>query len=225
MKAMVRALVATMLLVGPTVRWAAGAGERMVCPVCRVKEGPREPEDVKAWRTHEGVRYGLCSEKCAREFVADPIAYLPPRFPRPAPELAISSLEGGPLSWEGLRGKVVLVDFWATWCAPCRRSMPELQTLHDRYRARGFMVLGVSIDEAKSVGKVKRFLSSRRITYPVAIDSEPAPAWDRFRVKAVPAAFLVDQQGRVVAQWTGQPVDIEELDQKLGALLEGAEQR
>ena len=99
-----------------------------------------------------------------------------------------------------MKGKVTLVDFWATWCAPCRKSMPELQSLHEKYRARGFSVVGVSIDEGKDAArKVKKFVDAKKITYPIVIDSEKSPTWERFRVKAVPAAFLVDQEGRIVA--------------------------
>jgi len=203
--------------------WMVGAspaigGEKAVCMVCKVKHGEAAEEEVKAWRTHEGVRYGFCSESCAKEFEADPAAYLPPLFPRPAPELTLTALHGGELSWQSLQGKVVLVDFWATWCAPCRKSMPRLQALHDRYAARGFTVLGVSIDAAKDTAKVRKFAASKKITYPIAIDSEQGSAWERFAVKAVPAAFLVDAQGKIVAQWTGAP-DEAELEKRLAGML------
>jgi len=201
----------------PTI--AAETPEEQLCRVCAVKEGATEPEEVAAWRTHEGVRYGLCSDACAREFDADPVAYVPPTLPRPAPELGLESLTGAPVTWESLEGRVVLVDFWATWCPPCRKSMPELQDLHDRYAARGFTALGVSIDEPKSEGKVRKFVASKKIAYPIAIDSEHSPAWHRFRVKAVPASFLVDAGGRIVAQWTGVPADPDSLERKLVELL------
>lgn len=199
---------------------AAHAVDKAVCLVCKVKEGASEEEEAKAWRTYEGVRYGFCSDKCAKEFDADPIAYVPPSLPRPAPELSLADLEGKPLTWDALKGKVILVDFWATWCVPCRKAMPELQALHDTYRSRGFSVVGISIDEGKDAArKVKKFVDAKKITYPVGIDREKSPAWERFRVKAVPAAFLVDQEGRIVAQWTGSAADVRELEEKLGALL------
>ena len=226
MRDLIGTLLVMILMVGVGIGSAAppaAVAETRVCPVCRVREGPREPEEVRAWRTHETLRYGFCSEKCAREFATDPAAYTPPTFPRPAPALPVSDLGGAPLAWEGLKGRVVLVDFWATWCAPCRKSMPELQALHDRHSARGFMVVGVSIDEGKALRKVRKFVSSRNITYPIAIDAGSPPAWERFRVKAVPAAFLVDRQGRIVAQWTGQSADVRELEQKLVSLLAPAD--
>lgn len=96
--------------------------------------------------------------------------------------------------------------------------MPELQALHWKYAERGFTVVGVSIDEGPAT-KVKKFVASKRLTYPIAIDSAKNPAWDAFHVKAVPAAFLLDRQGRIVAQWTGAPANVKELEETLEALL------
>ena len=173
------------------------------CSVCVVLHGEAEDEPVRATRVHEGKSYGFCSEKCAQAFTDDPLAYLPPVLPRPAPEFALKTLAGKPVSVAALRGQVVLVDFWATWCAPCRKSMPELQGLHERFGAKGFSVLGVSIDE-RADAKVRKFVAQMKVGYPIAIDGGPAPAWQSYRVKSVPAAFLLDRTGQVVAQWTGR---------------------
>ncbi len=197
----------------------AEAAEKAVCIVCKVTEGSNTAEAVKAVRVRDDVRYAFCAEKCAKEFDADPAAYLPPKFPRPAPNLAVTSLAGDLLKWETFKGRVVLLDFWATWCAPCRKSMPELEVLHQKYAGRGFSVLGVSIDE-DGAEKVRKFIAAKKFTYPIGIDSAAESTWERFHIKAIPAAFLVDQQGQVVAQWTGTPVDIREVEAKLGALLE-----
>jgi thiol-disulfide isomerase/thioredoxin len=194
------------------------AAEQAICHVCRVKAGEAEPEEAKAFRTHQGVRYGFCSEKCAQEFDADPVAYVPAILPRPAPAFRLTTLSGEQLDGQSLRGQVVLLDFWATWCVPCRKSMPALQGLHDRYAERGFRVVGVSIDEGGAAA-VKKFVRSKKIHYPIAVDAKTAPAWEAFRVKAVPAAFLVDAQGRIVAQWSGAAADIDELEDKVKALL------
>jgi thiol-disulfide isomerase/thioredoxin len=195
----------------------ASFAEKALCLVCKVKEGATKMEKVEASRTYQGVRYGFCSEDCAEEFDADPIAFLPPKFPRPAPAMSLSDLQGNSLR-ASLRGKVVLVDFWATWCAPCQKSMPELQAIHDKYASRGFSVVGVSIDEDGDA-KVKKFIAKKKITYPIAIDSKKAPTWEKYRVKSVPAAFLVDRDGRIVAQWTGIPPKAREIERELSALL------
>jgi len=212
-------LAAALTLIGPaSVALAAAGPAKAICLVCKVKHGEAEEEAVVAVRAWQGREYGFCSEKCAQEFEADPAAYVPSEFPRPAPAFDLKSLAGAPLSNASLKGKVALLDFWATWCAPCRKSMPELQALHDKYAAKGFTVVGVSIDEG-GPSKVKKFVSSKKIDYPIALDSEQAPAWEAFRVKAVPAAFLLDREGRIVAQWTGASAPMAELEEKLAELL------
>ena len=197
---------------------AAAAEKTALCPVCRVTKGEAEEEAVKTVRTYAGVEYGFCSEKCAKEFMADPAAYVPPEFPRDAPDFTLTGLDGRQFSSESAKGGVVLLDFWATWCVPCRKSMPALQALHTKYGARGLTVLGVSIDE-NAEPKVRKFVASKKLTYPIAIDSAKEPAWRAFRVKAVPAAFLLDREGRIVAQWTGAPANVTELEEVLEKLL------
>lgn len=90
--------------------------------------------------------------------------------------------------------------------------------MHEKYAGRGFSVVGISIDEGDPA-KVKKFVTSKKITYPIAVDSEKSPAWEAFRVKAVPAAYLLDRDGRIVAQWTGAPAKAKELEMKLEGLL------
>lgn len=102
----------------------------------------------------------------------------------------------------------VLVDFWATWCKPCVKMMPRLQELHAAWVDSGFVVLGVSIDETDEsddrAAKVATFTAKHGIRYPVCVDSGETPAWSTYRVKAVPAMFLIDREGNIVAQWTGE---------------------
>jgi peroxiredoxin/YHS domain-containing protein len=214
--------IATLVLVGLFMLLAAivsdaGAAAKAICPVCKVK-GETEEEEVAATRTVDEISYGFCSQACAESFDADPVAYLPPTFPRPAPNLALQDLTGEAITTESLKGKVVLLDFWATWCAPCRKVMPELQRLHETYAGRGFTVIGVSIDE-DGPSKVKKFVAAKKIDYPIAIDSQHAPAWESFHVKAVPAAYLIDSDGRIVAQWNGTPADPREVAVKIESLL------
>lgn len=198
------------------------AAREALCLVCQVKEGATHLEPVRATRTHEGAEYGFCSESCAEEFMTDPLAYVPPVLPRPAPAFVLRDLAGNEVTLESLRGRVVLLDFWATWCAPCRKSMPELEALHRRHGASGLTVLGVSIDEG-APARVRSFVKARKVTYPIAIDADKDPAWAAYRVKAVPAAFLIDREGRIVAQWTGTAIDAKALEARLGEMLAAGE--
>src|SRR6185503_4345632 len=192
----VASLAATLMTAGPAIPTADAAPAKGICLVCQVTHGEAEEEPVKAVRGFEGKEYGFCSEKCAKAFEAEPAAYLPPTFPREAPRFALTDLSGKPISNESLKGNVALLDFWATWCVPCRKSMPELQAIHEKYKSRGLRVVGISIDEG-GPAKVKKFVAAKKFTYPIAVDSDKQPAWDAFRVKAVPAAYLLDRNGRI----------------------------
>ena len=188
-----------------------------VCLVCAVKEGATGAEAVKATRKYEGREYAFCSAACAKAFDADPAAFVPAALPRPAPGFSVRDLDGKVLNNAALRGKVTLLDFWATWCVPCVANAPELDRMHREWAARGFQVLGVSIDEG-GVKKVRPFLKKHAVTYPIAVDSEKPSAWSGFRVKAVPAAYLIDAEGNIVRQWLGR-VDPAEVEKALAELL------
>ncbi len=189
--------------------------DKALCTVCALRGGETELEKVKAHSEHDGKAYYFCSEECKVEFDSDPVAYLPPVFPRPAPDCVVEMLDGGDMALEDMKGRVVLVDFWATWCKPCLETMPRLQELHGAYSDRGFDVWGVSIDEEKNrVRKIRRMVGKLEITYPIFVDAKETRAWYQFKVKAIPSMYLLDGESRIVAQWTGK-IDYEELEREV----------
>lgn len=112
-----------------------------------------------------------------------------------APDFQVTTLAGQALSSEQLRGKVVLVNFWATWCPPCRVEMPGFQAVYDRRKDQGFVVLGISTD-AGGREPVERFLAERDITYPVAM-ATGSVVRDFGGANVLPTSFLIDRDGRV----------------------------
>ena len=115
--------------------------------------------------------------------------------PATTPAYAFVSLEGEPLSDASLRGKVVLVNFWATWCTPCRVEMPALQRMHERHAAEGFVVVGLAVDRA-STQHVRDFVRDRGVTYPVAhVDGMAEAIFGG--VRGYPTSFLLDRQGKI----------------------------
>lgn len=118
-----------------------------------------------------------------------------------APDFQLTTLDGAEVSRDALRGKVVLVNFWATWCPPCRVEMPGFQDVYDRKNAEGFTILGVSTDAAGRE-HVARYLREHDITYPVAMATGGVvKAFGGSR--ALPTSFLLDRQGRVRHTVTG----------------------
>jgi peroxiredoxin len=115
---------------------------------------------------------------------------------RLSPQFTLNDLQGGKWSLEALRGKVVLVNFWATWCPPCRKEMPDMQALYERFGPRGFVVLAISDEDA---GKVAPFVAARKITFPMLFD--PGRTVNQlFAVEGIPKSFLYGRDGKLVAQ-------------------------
>lgn len=98
-------------------------------------------------------------------------------------------------------GKVLLINFWATWCPPCLREMPSMQRLYDKYRSRGFDLLAVSVDQKGVVG-VRKFVANLKLSFPILMDPEQRVK-QAYRVRALPTNYLLDRRGRVIAWGMG----------------------
>ncbi len=115
---------------------------------------------------------------------------------REHPEFALKDLGGKTWTFSELRGKVVLVNFWATWCPPCRKEMPDLETLYGRFGSKGLVVLGISDEEA---AKVEPFIRERKVSFPVLLDPG-RKVNEMFVVDGIPKSFVYDRDGKLVAQ-------------------------
>jgi thiol-disulfide isomerase/thioredoxin len=122
------------------------------------------------------------------------------RNPATVPALAMRDLDGRPLSSADWRGKVVIVNFWATWCPPCRAEIPDLVALQNKYRDR-LVIIGVSQDEG-SVEVVKQFVAAHQMNYPVVMMT---PEIDQAfpGIRALPTSFILDRESRVVQRHVG----------------------
>lgn len=115
--------------------------------------------------------------------------------PRTTPAYRYVGLDGSEISDDSLRGKVVLVNFWATWCAPCRAEMPLLEMMHKRHEAAGFVVVGLAVDRV-STEAVRAFVKDRGVTYPIAhVGAEAEQVFGG--VRGYPTSFLLDRTGKI----------------------------
>jgi len=133
-----------------------------------------------------------------------------------APRLDLTDLQGDPVSLETYRGKVVLVNNWATWCPPCKAEMPELQAYYNAHINQGFVI--VAIESGEPAATVAGFVSQFGLTFPVWLDPDGS-ALDAFENMDLPSSYVVDKQGTIRMRWTGQ-VNRATLEKYVTALLE-----
>jgi thiol-disulfide isomerase/thioredoxin len=119
----------------------------------------------------------------------------------PAPNFTLEDISGKPLSLSDVKGKVVIVDFWATWCSPCLMSIPELVDLQDKYRAKGLVVVGISVDDDDKIskGELLAFKEKMRINYPIlrANNKVYEDYFGRTSGFSIPTLFVIDREGKV----------------------------
>ena len=113
-----------------------------------------------------------------------------------APQFVRPDLDNKRLDLKAYRGKVVLLNFWATWCPPCRREMPDMEKLYQRFSGKGLVVLAVSDEKRETV---EDFLKKQNYTFPVLLDSD-RKVNAAFGIEGIPNSFLFDRQGKLVAQ-------------------------
>jgi len=206
-----RALLLVLVVGGVLVTWAAARYARQV--------EDRQSETVVA------AAGAADTDKVTLRFFRDP---------KPAPAFTVKDLDGRDIAPASLRGKVVIVNFWATWCGPCRAEIPDLVALQDKYKDT-LQVIGISEDEA-GVDVVRRFAAEHKINYPVAMMT---PEIEKMYpgITALPTSFILDRESRVVQKHVGMltarttefetrhlaglpvNVSIEEVDQSQGLKL------
>jgi thiol-disulfide isomerase/thioredoxin len=117
---------------------------------------------------------------------------------QPAPRYAATTLAGDSVSVAALGGKVVLLNIWATWCAPCREEIPYLQSLYDKHKGDGLEIVGVSVDTRGQDAGIREFATEFRMTYPIWRDPDER-VQSTFLALGVPASYLIDRNG--VLRW------------------------
>jgi len=118
-----------------------------------------------------------------------------------APPFVLRDLEGKTVSLESLKGKVILLNFWATYCVPCKTEMPSMNALYEALKDKGFLVIAVSIDTSEK--PVKSFVSGKRLRFPVVLDRDKEVFFDAYAVLGLPTSFLIDRNGIIVEKFIG----------------------
>ncbi len=160
------------------------------------------------------IAVSLGSGPASPATAADPIADLalirPPHTAR-APDFTVPRLGSGSLSLKDFRGGGVFLNFWATWCTPCKKEMPSMERLYRRHKDRGFTIVAISIDTG-GTDLVASFVRQLALTFPIGLDPDVQVA-NRYTVRALPSSFLIDRTGNIVAiaigprDWDGSAAD------------------
>ena len=112
----------------------------------------------------------------------------------PAPDFTLKALSGKNMKLSEMRGTVILLNFWASWCAPCRLEMPLLNDLHNKYQALGFAVLGVNVEEDSNMAR--RYINDRPVDFPILLDNTQQVS-KQYKVIAMPTTVLIDRDGNM----------------------------
>ncbi len=135
---------------------------------------------------------------------------------KPAPNFVLKDSSGKTVELKDYRGKVVLLDFWATWCTGCKKEIPWFSEFQSTYGAKGFAVVGVSLDEG-GWNVVKPFLADTKVPYPILLGDDATA--QRYEIMNLPDTFLIDQQGKVAAVYRAGLVDKDDVKANIRVLL------
>lgn len=133
-----------------------------------------------------------------------------------APEWELIDLNGKPVLSDQFKGKVIILNFWATWCPPCRAEMPDFMKLHDAYKNKGVTFLGISLDTG--LGPVKRYVRTEKVNYPILMGNSKLVA-DYGNFSAIPQTFVIDAEGRINRQFMGL-VKYDKLEKVIQSLID-----
>jgi len=120
----------------------------------------------------------------------------PPRRGAQAPDFTLPDLSGRLVTLSDLKGKVIFLNFWAIWCAPCRWELSSMETIYKEYRDKGFEMLAVNVGD-ESIEKIKKWARRYSLTFPILKDGEELPVSEAYRTNSIPTTFIIDKNGKI----------------------------
>ena len=136
----------------------------------------------------------------------------------PAPDFTLQTLDGGKVTLSEYRGQPVLINFWASWCVPCRVETPELVRVYETYKTEGLVVLGVNLTSQDSLSEVQAFVQEFKMTYPVLLDDTGKVSEGLYRVRGIPLSTFVNRAGLITRLKLGAMTRAQ-IDEYVGEIL------
>lgn len=182
-----------------------------------IRSGQRRWEIIMILVFVTGVAWTILSR--VPSAVGAPLSSSPsPREGFLAPGFTLDTLQGEKSALSDLRGQIVVVNFWATWCLPCRAETPALQQSYQQYKERGVVVLGVNLTNQDSVSEVTKFVQEFKLTYPILMDRDGSIS-SLYQIKGLPTTFFINRQGVIRTVVVGGPMSETFIRSKIEALL------
>lgn len=137
-----------------------------------------------------------------------------------APDFTLDTLDGGKVTLSDLRGKIVVVNIWATWCPPCRAETPALKNSYEQYKDSGVVILGVDVTNQDLISDVDAFVQEFSLTYPILLDRDGSVSNILYQIKGLPSTFFINRAGIIRTVVVGGPMSETFIRSKIEALLQ-----
>jgi peroxiredoxin len=138
----------------------------------------------------------------------------------PAPNFSLKTIEGELINLSSYKNQVLLVNFWTSWCPPCKTEMPAMQSVYELYKDKGFNILAINVTNQDDIGEVKRFSSKHHLTFPILLDIE-GKVTNIYQIHSFPTSFFIDRSGVIHETIFGGPMSEALLKTRVEDLLAG----
>jgi len=136
-----------------------------------------------------------------------------------APDFTLKAMDGDPITLSSLRGKVVLVNFWASWCPPCQQEIPAMEKIYRQYENKGFVILAVNSTLQDTLADVADLLNDKEVSFPVLLDND-GKVTDKYQIQSLPTSFFINQEGMISQVVIGGPMSEVSIQTEVEQLLQ-----